>query len=518
MKILKIEASRDAIRLYTDADGAVMVRESVPTVWKKPGRTLSMTAAQAKDGVIELSRMGKDNDRIFSRFTVYVDGKAVEGVSHVTDISAEVPEAKGGYPKLRSIKTFGADRDIMEELGIEQARYDINQTMMMTAFPTENTIPFEHNGRTYYFLRDAVEKVDELMRSSPIQTPILLNCPRLFESTGEVALLDACIHPDYDWTEPTAFISAFNVETEEGLGYYGAFCEFLADRYKIEQNGCGRVVGFIISNEVCSQYMWGNAGEMPVEQYAAEYTQALRTAWLCGKKHIECFRVYISLDHHWCNASQTPRYPLRTYPGRDIVEQVNANATRDGDFYWGIAHHPYPENLSYPDFWNDRMADFTFSTQKITFKNMEVLEAFLSQEKFLYRGEPRRILFSEQGFNSRDGELQELTEQQAAAGYVLAFMKARKMKTCDMFTHHAYIDSPHEFGLNLGMFRYDASKPNGRGEAKPVYASIKAMETPDEPAAVEKARDVIGPALFDYLLDPPLLYGDRDTSEDNAFG
>ena len=36
--------------------------------------------------------------------------------------------------------------------------------------------------------------------------------------------------------------------------------------------------------------------------------------------------------------------------------------------------------------------------------------------------------------------------------------------------------------------------------------------------AVAKARAVIGDELFDYLLVPPLQYGDRDTSQDNAFG
>ena len=31
-------------------------------------------------------------------------------------------------------------------------------------------------------------------------------------------------------------------------------------------------------------------------------------------------------------------------------------------------------------------------------------------------------------------------------------------------------------------------------------------------------RAEIGPELFDFLLDPPLLYGERDTSQDDAFG
>lgn len=37
-------------------------------------------------------------------------------------------------------------------------------------------------------------------------------------------------------------------------------------------------------------------------------------------------------------------------------------------------------------------------------------------------------------------------------------------------------------------------------------------------AADEVDRMLPGGDLFGYLLDPPLLYGERDTSEDNAFG
>ena len=71
---------------------------------------------------------------------------------------------------------------------------------------------------------------------------------------------------------------------------------------------------------------------------------------------------------------------------------------------------------------------------------------------------------------------------------MLAYMKARNMKCVDMFTHHACVDNPHEFGLNLGIFRYDPEAPEGVGEPKPIFESLMAMDTPDEAAAVEKAR------------------------------
>lgn len=518
MNVLKIKANCEEILIYTDTDGSVVVRESVPTISEKPGRTLSTVKTAAVNGVITLPRHENVNDRIYSHYTVYSQGKEASGVCYVTEVDAGMQENTMPYPQPAIIKTLGAPPELSEKLNIQQGRLDISLPCLMTTVPGDDTLPYDFNGRTYYFRRSAVEQVDKQMRSVPISTMILLNSPKLFGSTQEQALLDACVHPHYDWECPNAYISAFDMETEEGQGYYGAFVEFLVERYTRPDKKYGCAVGAIISNEVNSQYVWGNAGEMPVEKYVKEYTQAMRLAWICGRKHCGHFRVYISLDQFWCGANFNPSQPERYYSGRVMLELLNSYATAEGNFDWGVAYHPYPEDLRCPDFWNDRAPDFTFSTPKITFKNIEVLEAFLSQPAFLYNGTSRRIVFSEQGFNSQNGPLQALTEKMAAAAYVLAYMKARNMKTVDMMTHHSCVDNPHEFGLNLGIFRYDPSRSENVGEPKPIFESFSAMDTPDEPTVVKKARSFIGEELFDYLLHPPLVYGDRDTSEDDAFG
>ena len=520
MKVLRIEAARDRVRLFTDSDGPALLRESVPTIGSKPGRALTVAPATAKDGVIELPRLDGERDRIFSRFDLFDNGERVEGARYVTDVAAGVPVDETPYPRPDIIKTLGLPGELAEKYGvsIRQSLMNINLPALMAAAPGPDTIEYPFNGRVYHVRRAAVEEIDGYMTDVPMRTMILLNSPRLFGSTGEKALLDACIHPRYDWNCPNAYISAFDMETEEGQGYYAAFVSFLVERYTRPDRKYGHAVGAIISNEVNSQYIWGNAGEMPVEDYVREYAQALRLAWRCGQRFCRPFRVYISLDQFWCGTNFDPSQKGRYYSGRRMLELLAQYGREDGDFPWHVAYHPYPEDLRWPDFWHDRTPDFTFSTGKITFKNMEVLEAFLSQEAFLYHGEPRRIIFSEQGFNSQNGPMQALTERMAAAGYVLAYMKARKMKTVDLFTHHSTVDNPHEFGLNLGMFRYDPDAPHHFGEPKPIFESYLAMDTEKEPEAIEKARAFIGGELFDFLLDPPVLYGERDTSHDGEFG
>ncbi len=518
MKVLNIEASVNTIRLYADQDGVICLRESVPTVQTKPGRTLKYENLSVRSGAAETARYDGGRDRIFSRFDAFVDGKPADGVRYVTDIDKNVPADTSDYPRPDIIKMLGLPGDMAQKYNIRQGLMNINLPALMAAVPGEDTLEYSFNGNMYYVRKSQVDSIDSYMKSVPMTTMILLNSPRLFGSTGEKMLLDKCIHPRYDWNCPNAYISAFDMETEEGQNCYMAFVSFLAERYTRPDREYGHAVGAIISNEVNSQYIWGNAGEMPVEEYVREYTQALRLAWLCGQRYCHHFRVYISLDQFWCGTNFDPSQKERYYSGRKMLELLNERCKQEGNFPWNVAYHPYPEDLRWPDFWHDRAPDFTFSTPKITFKNMEVLEAFLSQPAFLYKDKPRRIIFSEQGFNSQTGPMQALTEKMAAAGYVLAYMKARNMRTVDMFTHHATVDNPKEFGLNLGMFRYDANAPHHMGEAKPIFASFTAMETEKEKEAVQSARSSIGEDLFDFLLDPPLVYGDRDTSQDDAFG
>jgi len=518
----RITAEKDRLvfRLRETDISSVRLTEYTPVL--KESTIVSEHMLPVENGVFSLARYDGAHDRLYSRYSAYTGGEASDGAAFVTDFTPDVPENKDPFPAFSTKKTlYGTDEDI-KELGLCQTLMNISLPAIMTTVPGNNSLPFEHDGKTYYFIKSEIDKIDgELTRVHNFGlsvTLILLNSPRLFGSKQEKALLDECIHPGFDWEYQSAFISAFDVETLSGIGYYRAFVEFLVSRYTKPGAPFACVVGAIISNEVNSQYVWGNAGEMPVSEYAREYAMALRQAWLAGKKHQAAFRVYASFDQHWHGSVHNLRQPLRYYEGRKLIDHLNSIIQAEGDFPWCVAYHPYPEDLRWPDFWHDRAPDFTFSTPKITFKNMEVLEAYLSQPHYLYRNEPRRIIFSEQGFNSHSGALQSLTEKMAEAGYVLAYMKARNMKTVDMFMHHSYIDNPREFGLNLGIRRYDETAPHHAGEKKPIYYAVRDMDTEQEPERIQRARAFIGDELFDYLLHPPIRLGDRDTSKDGDFG
>ena len=494
MKILKITADEKNITLYSDADGAVKVRESSPVV--QGGLTYALTDGEFVCGKLVLPRFSGEHDALYSRYTVYTGMDRAEGQRYVSEISAKAAVNNSPYPEHKHIKAINASPYLQKTMfNVEQGRPDVSLPGLMTLIPGDDTVEFKREGKTYYFRAEPLKWLDDYMQAYGHSTFILLNSSKSFGSKGERALLDMCLHPKYDEANPNALISAFNMRSEDGVAIYAAFVEFLVQRYTRPDGKYGRAAGAIIGNEIDQQGIWGNAGDMTCAEYISEYSEAMRLAWQIGRKYCSHFRVYISLTNNWSIA--TPGSPLRFYTAKECMEQLAKQTAEDGDFDWHVAYHPYPENLFWPDFWHDRAAFFSVNTPHISFRNMEVLEAFLAQKRFLYKGKPRRIVFSEQGFNSMNGPLERHSELDGEAGVVLAYMKARNMKTVDMFTHHSSVDNAKEFGLNLGLIRHN-------GEPKPDYYAFMAMDTEKEAEYVAKARARIGEDLFDYLLHPTI--------------
>lgn len=508
MKLTTITVCKQQLEFALDTpfSGELSLKEYTAVV-HGDSRLVAEETLQFADGKATAVRYAGSHDRAFGRFVL----EGVGGICYVNEFAPDAHENIYPYRQPASIKSLDCSRRWAEHYGVRQNRPNINLPQMVSLQEQPGTIPFEFEGRTYYFYEEDVRKYAEQITGYDVSTFIVLNCMHNFGSKREKELMKICAHPNYEWGSKEAFISAFNMTTEESVNLYGAFIAFLAMYFTPEENPY-HLGGVVIGNEITIPRFWGNAGVMEIEDYMEEYFHAMRIAWICGKKYYSDFRVYVSLNQEWVNITNQP---YRIYNGRRILDLMAEIGARDGDFDWHVAHHPYPEDA---DFWNDRRAPFHFNAQIITYRNMEVLEAYLAQPQFLYKGEPRRIIFSEQGFNSPDGPLQKLKEKQAAAGFTLAYLKARNMKTVDMMYNHAFCDNLREFGLHLGIHRYDPDAPDHVGEARPIGASVRAMDTPGEDAAIAFAREVVGEDMFEYMLHPDILCGDPDTSSETDFG
>jgi len=482
-----------------------------------PGRIIASYEANCNDGVLSVPRFKEDYDCIICAITVSRENENIPGIRYVTEISPGVAEFDFPYPK-KKIKGVGAPPEDAKILGIEQTYCGANQATMMTLKPKADDITYMYNGKPYYFKKDIVEELDDRLR--PLGEIGVIGLMRYLVSSflagdkAEDELLAIIQHPGYDYSYPAAYVGAFNIRTEEGLDYFCAYTEFLIERYARPDNKYGTFLSMEIGNEVTSQYIWGNAGELTCKEYMVEYTEVMRLVWLLSSKHYSNFRIYTSFDQYF-TGSHVPSEPKKYYGMKECIDNIAENCKNDGDFPWNIAYHPYPENLSYPDFYHDREPNWTFETRRITFKNIEVMPAYLAQKHLLYKGKPRLIILHEQGFNTRDDEPH--TELEAAHAYCLAYLKARNIPTIEMFIHHNYIDGPWEFGLNLGIRRclgYDEKGKEIPGEPKPTYYVMRDMDTPAEWQRIQEARAFIGPMLFDRLLNPPKVKAKRDSSKD----
>jgi len=522
MKVFEIRAQKEKlVFVFEEAQEGteITVCAQVPLVCGtqdpdfSDGRIVSRQTGVIRDGKVSIERFVDGIDLLVYRFLTGYDG-----VCYVNEVEDEISAFCEPYPvrPLKAISMEVLDEDL-EELGFAQAAMGPNQAYLMLSCEGNDTITHVYDGKNYYFRKSLVEEYDAAMqRMWKYGITVVMRYINSSFFIGEKAdqeIVDKIQHPGYDYTFPSAYMGAFNLRTEEGFTYFCACTDFLLARYCREDHKYGWATSFEVGNEVTSQYVWGNAGEMTCAQYMHEYTEVMRICWLLSRKYWNHFRIHTSFDQYFCGR-HVPTEPNRYYGIKECIDEIVKNCQKDGDFPWNIAFHPYPENLSYPDFWNDRTPNWTFETTRITFKNLEVLPAYLAQPHLLYKGQPRRIILPEQGFNSRDDA--PYTYNQGKYGYVLAYQKMKKLSTIDMFLHHNYLDNPGEFGLNLGIrscLGYDENMKIIPGPRKPICEAIAALDTEREEAMIEEARQFIGAEIFDYLLNPPAVTEALDHSK-----
>lgn len=471
-------AGEVAIRELPLHTGADLAGES-RVVWK----------GEAQSGVARIARLDGARDRLYARYELCdAAGLALGAGQCVTDFSA-LPVRGNSLGSRASKKGISCQVDVGDcvALGIGQANQNIDISSLLDWQNVEPKMSFEFEGRKVGLRAGTVAGLDAALRAlhgAGIRTTgILLNYVH-----PSFAKTSPLVHPLTSAAESPGLVSAFNTSTAEGLFFYRALLHWLVERYTREDAAFGQLAGLIIGNEVQSHWSWYHLGAAEPAVVVREYSTALRVADLATRSVHADFPLYISLDHHWAlPAAEDSR---RGFRGVQLIEDIAAQARRDGDFPWNVAFHPYPENLGNPRFWNDKSAPLRFDAPRITFHNLEVLPAFMAQPQFLYAGKPRRIALTEQGFHCPSGP--EGEEAQAAA-YALAWKKVQALAGIEAFFYHRHMDHPAEGGLHLGLREHDGSpNKNGLGRARKIWEVVRQAGTETEDAAFAFALPVVG--------------------------
>jgi hypothetical protein len=413
-------------------------------------------------------------------------------------LAEDKPQNVAAYPPAASKK--GLQVELVDDalaLGISHAALNVNLAELVAPHSGNGDsayLSWAIDGRTYHFHREPVERLDSTIKALTSRG-VLIHLIILVYKSNDPEVNRTMLHPNYDDSAPN-HLSAFNIRTDEGRAWLAATMEFLASRWSRPDQQNGVVAGFILGNEVNSHWWWSNMGRVTMQVFADDYLDAMRLVHRAVRRHSAWARVYISLDHHW-NIRTPGGDDRQAFASKDFIDYLVHPDRKDNasDFDWHVAFHPYPEDLFEPRFWNDKSALPVPTTPRITFKNIEVLTEYLRRPELLYKGEPRRVILSEQGFHTPDGREGEAVQ---AAAFCCAYRKVAALDGIDAFILHRHVDHPHEGGLRLGLRRYVPSESDPR-PAKMIYECFRLADTPDWEKAFEFALPLIGIQSWDEI-------------------
>lgn len=472
------------------------------------------TVSAGRDGAFraDVSREADETTLYYAKYVAVVDGSVV-GTYRYVDHNQIQAKNTFSYPTTLSKKGLQVQMtDDAEELGVQHAAInaDLSELMQVKDKGQDKTITFHSGGRDFYFDKDAVEKQDRQIKPLSDNGTLVNLILLAYNSEDSNSAASKLIHPDAD--RSAGSVLGFNTKTAEGLAYYTAATEFLTQRYTRADQEHGRAVGFIVGNEVDSQWTWQNMGDKPLNEFLHYYERALRITELAAQRAYSKARVYISVDHCWmssCGANPDDDHPTRYYQVRDVLDGLNALTKAHGDYDWHVADHPYPQDLTDPRFWQDDLAtDDVETTPQITFKNIELLPAYLRRDALRYHGKPRRVILSEQGCNTPDDS--STAERLQAACYALAYYKVRFLDGIDSFILHRHVDFKTEGGLRLGLWTWDDDREDqsAPGRHKLSYDVFRDIDTKRSVKTTKFALDVIGIKSWSELVpgwDPDAL-------------
>jgi len=501
-----IRATKDTILLTGSCDRATIQlielrpqQSAHPTNFSAP----LATVATPSKFTAQVARFDGARDRLFSSFlalredaggatTPFGTNRFVEEMIGISAFNTPFPEA---------VSKKGLQVQMVDDalaLGIKHAALNVNFSQMIDMGGNTNNPAWPVDGQTVRFHRSYIGSLDRQIRPLT-DAGVVVSLILLAYQSSDSSLNRILLHPDYDKNAPNR-LGAFNTATAEGVLHFRACVEFLAYRFGDPKVYHGHVANFILGNEVNSHWFWANMGRVSMETFAEDHLRTARIANTALRKISSSARLYLSLEHHW-----NIRYPggdaRQAFAGRPFLDYFSRRAREQGDFDWHLAFHPYPENLFEPRAWNDKSATTNDNTPRITFKNLEMLPRYMNRPEMLFRGQPRRIILSEQGFHTPDKLDGELWQ---AAAYAYAYYKTANLPGIDSFILHRHVDHGAEGGLNLGLW---TRNKNARSAAEPAkrklsYEVFKAADTVDWRRAFEFARPVIGIQGWEEILSP----------------
>lgn len=432
----------------------------------------------SKNFQLSVKRKAEDHhDRLLSGWAIVKkNGTSYELLSPMHYVDEITPRANLEKAHPTSLKGMGGcpfNHPDMQELGIASVTFNILLDRILFTDNAPGRTKYEYAGKTWYVDENPeshLKAIDKDMRIAfknnwMVSAILLIPVNKEGQQNSWLAKVS---HPEAEYS---AAFAMPNLSSKEGSEAYAATMNFLTERYSRKDHLYGRIHHWIIHNEINNAFYWTSAGRKTIGTYMNLYQKSMRTVYYLARQYDPNAKVFISLDHDW-NRKGDPR----TYPGRDLLQLLTSFSHTDGDFEWGIAFHPYPQDINNPRTWEDSDATYNYDTPYLTFKNIEVIDAWAKLPHVAYRGKIREVQLTEQGLNSPDYSKQSLEDQAAGLAYV--WEKIKHLSSITAFQYHLWADAAEEGGLCLGLRKFSHFQEDPLGK-KPAWYLYKAIETPE---------------------------------------
>lgn len=425
------------------------------------------------------NREGIRYDKVFSKWAVVkVDGDRQTLDSHARYADDVVPKKSPEAVPLRNKKGFGAgDIDLYFSDCKEMNVGSITMNVVLNDYIKGEGSGYSYGGQNYSLgaFKDYVDRVTRRAGEMDLVVSAIILCQTnsIFKDPE---------NKGGNYTMP-------NLTTAKAFNLYAAALEHMASTHCTPGN---RISHWIMHNEVDFANEWTNMGDQPMMRYLDRYIKSMRICYNIARQYDQNASVLGSYTHCWAKADGS-------FAPKKMLEKTVEYSSAEGDFRWGVAYHPYPQNLTKPSFWiDDTQATYSLNSKYVTFKNLEVIDAWIRQKENFYKGKTKRVLFlSEQGTNSPSYSESDLALQ--AAGGAWAWKKVSKLDGIDAIQWHNWADNKAEGGLRIGL-RTFAEGSVSNLTPKPVWYVWKAAGTAEEDSVFDQYKTTLGISDWDSIL------------------
>lgn len=426
------------------------------------------------------NREGIRYDKVFSKWAVVkVDGDRQTLDSHARYADDVVPKKSPEALPLRNKKGFGAgDTDLYFSDCKEMNVGSITMNVVLNDYIKGEGSGYSYGGQNYSLgaFKDYVDRVTRRAGEMDLVVSAIILCQTnsIFKDPE---------NKGGNYTMP-------NLTTAKAFNLYAAALEHMASTHCTPGN---RISHWIMHNEVDFANEWTNMGDQPMMRYLDRYIKSMRICYNIARQYDQNASVLGSYTHCWAKADGS-------FAPKMMLEKTVEYSSAEGDFRWGVAYHPYPQNLTKPSFWiDDTQATYSLNSKYVTFKNLEVIDAWIRQKENFYKGKTKRVLFlSEQGTNSPSYSESDLALQ--AAGGAWAWKKVSKLDGIDAIQWHNWADNKAEGGLRIGL-RTFAEGSVSNLTPKPVWYVWKAAGTAEEDSVFDQYKTTLGISDWDSILN-----------------